>query len=265
VQKLEKFILFDSAAEFTAWLETAKVTRTIRLVQNHHTYKPDYSNFKGDNYLSMLKGMEAWHLQSGFAEIAQNLTTFPDGKIAVCRALDTIPAGIKGANTGGICIEHVGNFDAGGDAMRDAHRQAIIDLNAALCRRFHLTPSTDTIVYHHWWDLVTGARTNGTGVTKTCPGSAFFGGNSVQNAQQNFIPLVAAALGKVKKPPKGGTLYRVSASSLNVRSAPSSTATKVSSLRNGVEVSVYEQKDGWGRVDAKNSLWVSMQFLEAVG
>ncbi|HEX3047324.1 MAG TPA: N-acetylmuramoyl-L-alanine amidase, partial [Bacillota bacterium] len=177
------------------WLGQNSFTRKVKLIQNHHTFMPGYTDFKKNNHFQMLQSMENFHVKSrGFHEIAQNLTTFPDGKVAVCRSINTIPAGIKGANEFGICIEHVGNFDIGGNQMTDEHRNCIIAVNAALCKKFKLTPSTDTIVYHHWWDLDSGKRTNGTGNVKTCPGTNFFGGNSVATAQQSFIPLVKQAM-----------------------------------------------------------------------
>ncbi len=97
-----KFILFD-VAEFAIWLNALQVTRKILQVQNHHTYIPSYRDFTGNNQFERLAAMEAAHLQRGFNEIAQNLTTFPDGTVAVCRPLETVPAGIKGANTNGVC------------------------------------------------------------------------------------------------------------------------------------------------------------------
>lgn len=70
----------------------------------------------------------------------------------------------------------------------------ILFLNALLCKKFNLAVNTDTIVYHHWYDLDIGKRTNGTGKVKTCPGTAFFGGNSVEDARKYFIPLINSAV-----------------------------------------------------------------------
>jgi hypothetical protein len=184
-----KFILL-TLSEFKQWISQKSVLRKIKLIQNHHTFKPDYSNFTGSNHFSLLTGMESYHIHSaGMAEIAQNFTTFNDGMIAVCRTLDKAPAGIKGANQYGICIEHLGNFD-GKDQITDDHQRAIIGINALLCKKFKLIPSVNSIVYHHWYDLDTGERKDGQGNAKSCPGTHFFDGNSVQTAEDNFIPLI---------------------------------------------------------------------------
>jgi hypothetical protein len=192
-----KFLLLD-LTEFEAWLKGLKVIRKIRLVQNHHTWLPDYSIFakKPSNHFGLLESMEKSHLERGFNQIAQNLTTFPDGTVAVCRPFDVIPAGIKGANGNGICMEHIGNFDKGKDFMTEAHKKSIVKVNALLCTKFKLTPSTDTVVYHHWYDLTTGLRVpeSPNSNTKTCPGTNFFGGNTIKACKDNFIPLVTKAL-----------------------------------------------------------------------
>jgi hypothetical protein len=191
MQQHGKFILF-TIAEFAQWLNGLSLVRKIKLVQNHHTWLPDYSTFnKVKDHFKLLSGMERSHIERGFAEIAQNLTTFPDGTIAICRSFETMPAGIKGVNQFGICIEHLGNFDAGSDAMTTAHRNTIIKVNSLLCKKFGLTPSTDSVVYHHWYDLTTGKRVkDGSPNTKTCPGTNFFGGNTIEACAKNFIPLL---------------------------------------------------------------------------
>lgn len=263
-----KFLLFADVAEFGTWLDKASISRKIRLLQVHHTWLPNYSTWKPGKEFDSLASMESGHISRGFDMIGQNLTVFPDGKIAVCRPLDRIPAGIKGANDGGICVENIGNFDAGGDTMTPAQRDAIISLYARMCRRFGLTPSTDSIVYHHWYDLTTGERKNGKGSTKTCPGTAFFGGNTVDAAATNFIPLITAELanlGAPKKPVVETTKhFRVTAESLNVRDAASGSGKVVKALAKGVIVAGFNSKDGWLRIDPKAQLWVSQRFVEAV-
>ncbi|WDU82254.1 peptidoglycan recognition protein family protein [Caloramator sp. Dgby_cultured_2] len=110
--------------EFKEYILKLKVKRTIKLIQNHHTYSPSYKEFK-NNHFRLLEGMERSHLSRGFDEIGQNITIFPDGLIAICRPLDIPPACIKGANENGICIESVGNFDVGGDKMTEEQKRAL--------------------------------------------------------------------------------------------------------------------------------------------
>ncbi|SRR5258708_6106761 len=69
-----KFILFD-VMEFAAWLDGSSFGRVIRLIQNHPTWKPSYANFHRTNHFELLQSMEAAHIERGFSEIAQNLTS----------------------------------------------------------------------------------------------------------------------------------------------------------------------------------------------
>jgi len=186
-----KFILLE-LNEFEGWLNMQVITRKISLVQQHHTYVPAYKHVKKENHFDLCKSMEKEHLGRGFAEIAQNFTTFPDGKIMVCRNINTVPAGIKGANFNGICIENVGNFDIGNDIMTPAHRDTIVSMTRMLLSRLGLNASDKSVVYHHWYDLTLGKRIKreGTGTTKSCPGTNFFGGNTVPSFNANFLPLI---------------------------------------------------------------------------
>jgi hypothetical protein len=171
-----QFILL-SVAEFKEWLGNSHFSRDIWRVQNHHTAAPRYRDFDGSNHFPLLEGMKKWHVQhNGWADIGQNITTFPDGTLAICRSFEKVPACILGQNAGSVCIENLGNFDTGKDRMTPAHRESIIQVNALLCRKFDVPVTTDGIVYHHWFDLGTGKRNNGNGSNvKTCPGTGFFG------------------------------------------------------------------------------------------
>lgn len=183
-------------ADFKEWLSKQNVTRKITLIQQHHTWLPSYKHFNGTNHFTMLVGMETYHKkQMGWKNIAQNITTFPDGKIAVSRPFNIPPDGTIGpkANAHGIAIEHVGNFDVGHDVMTAEQKETIVYLNALLCIKFGLNPSVDTITYHHWWSLKNGERVLDKGpdyYVKTCPGTGFFGGNSTDNAKTYFYPLI---------------------------------------------------------------------------
>ena len=184
-----------TAAEFESWIASQRVTRGIRLVQLHHTWSPAYAQFNGSNHFTLQSNMKSYHLSIGYADIAQNLTIFPDGQVMTGRSLNTAPAGCVGANINGICIENVGNFDVGGDTMTDAQKNAIVRVTAALLKKFGLSPESG-VTYHAWW--TEGGMSLGTYIAgrscKTCPGTAFFGGNTRASYDKCLKPLLVAAM-----------------------------------------------------------------------
>ena len=257
--------------EFENWLNKLSVARTIRYVQEHHTAIPGYQHFTGSNHFERQKSMRDFHVvERGFSDIAQQFTTFPDGTILTGRSMELTPSGIKGFNTHAICIEHFGNFDTGKDAMRKEHAATIVRMTAALCRKFSIPVDTDHVVYHHWFDLNTGKRTNGTGSTKTCPGTNFFGGNNVTDAEKNFIPLVKAATkssGSVitvpENPPAILRYAYVTADTLNVRKGAGTTFDKAPDREPatlGSVLRVYKEKDGWMKISASMNHWVNAKY-----
>lgn len=263
MEKKGKFVHI-TLVEFTDWLEANRFDRQIGVIQNHHTYIPGYAHFKGNNHIALCESMERSHLERGFAEIAQNLTIFPDGDVVLCRSFNTIPAGIKGTNQNGLCIENLGNFDMGGDAMNNAQRNTIVTANARLLMRFGLPCDTDHVVYHHWWDLSTGQRTNGSGNTKSCPGTAFFGGNSVAAAQAGFLPLIAAEMGGAANPsapPLAQFQGEVNTASLRIRDAPGVYGTPLGNVANGALLAIYEVRNGWYRIHPTAQRWVSGRYV----
>lgn len=189
--------------EFRDWLFHAQIKRKVALIQQHHTWLPSYKHFNGSNHFRMLMGMENFHKRKmGWSNIAQNITTFPDGKIAVSRPFNMAPEGTIGprANTTGIAIENFGNFDIGHDVMTANQKETIVYITAVLSIKFGLTPSIDSITYHHWWNLRTKERVLDKGPNysvKTCPGTAFFGGNSTTDAINNFYPLVTRKMQEI--------------------------------------------------------------------
>ncbi|NKE05213.1 LysM peptidoglycan-binding domain-containing protein, partial [Mesobacillus selenatarsenatis] len=147
--------------EFRDWVFNHLFTRKIGKIQQHHTYQPSYQQFNGTNHFSLLKGMEEYHVNSmKWSTISQQLTTFPDGKVAVGRSFNTPPEGSFGLlnesvmreiEADALAIENVGNFDAGNNQMTAEQRETILTVTALLMMRFGLSPSIDTITYHHWW------------------------------------------------------------------------------------------------------------------
>lgn len=177
---------------FKKYMEDLKVERKIERIQLHHTYSPSYAQFKGNNHDALQKGMRNYHVNTnGWADIGQHLTIFPDGVIMTGRRFDAMPAGIFGANAGAICIECLGNFDKGGDVMTEAQKTAIVAAVKILLDKFKLK-AEDDVVYHAWWtssgsdlgDYVKGKS------AKTCPGTNFFGGNTLTAYENNLMPLI---------------------------------------------------------------------------
>lgn len=150
-----------------------------------------------------LEGMRNFHLSQGWSGTGQNITVLEDGRIAISldRDLNETPAGIKGANTGALCVEIVGNFDLGGDAMTDSQRQAVIHLYACLAVKLNIPVDTSHIVYHAWYTasgMWIGDYKKGQS-SKTCPGTIFFRvGNTKAAAEISLIPAVKIEIERIK-------------------------------------------------------------------
>lgn len=177
---------------FKAYIDGLKVTRAVKRIQLHHTWSPSYKNFTGNNHLALQKNMKSYHVNTnGWSDIGQHFTIFPDGVIMTGRSINSSPAGIYGANTGAICIECLGNFDVGGDSMTEEQSAAIVACVKILLDRFKLS-ADDGVTYHAWW--TSGGKGLGDYVrgrsAKTCPGTAFFGGNTLTAYDKNLKPLI---------------------------------------------------------------------------
>ncbi|WP_339194540.1 peptidoglycan recognition family protein [Paenibacillus sp. FSL P4-0176] len=196
------FLLLEPS-EFNGWLQKQKITRTINKLQVHHTWLPNYSTRRNQDHFRCLEGIRTTHLANGWNGTGQNITVFEDGKIAISldRDLNKTPAGIKGANTGALCVEIIGNFDVGGDSMTDEQRQVVLHLYACLAIKLNIPVDTNHIVYHAWYtsagdwlgDYIQGRS------SKTCPGTNFFGhGNTRLAASREFIPGIQAEVQRIK-------------------------------------------------------------------
>lgn len=254
--------------EFETWIAAKQVTRTIFTLQEHHTFAPSYANFTGANHFSLLVGMRNYHVNNnGWSDIGQHFTTFPDGKIATGRSLEWSPACIKGRNENAICIENIGNFDDERDEMTAAHRETIVRASAAIARRFAIPVDVTKIVYHHWFDLNTGARTDGlSGVVKSCPGSNFFGGNKVKNAKENFLPWVLQAMHGNFGQQLAGVLKfgYVTAWSLNVRKGPGTGFGVVNTVTLGAILRIYKVQGNWYKIARNREEWVYRTYVKDV-
>lgn len=262
-----------SISELEAWLPAQSVSRLVRTVQHHHTWAPSYRHFQNNDAFTLQRNMQHHHVgTNGWSDIGQHFSIFPDGMILTGRSLNTAPACIYGQNRDAICIESVGNFDVGHDQMTPAQEDAILRLTAALLKRFSTIRHDEFgIVYHHWFDLGTGRRTDGAGSTKSCPGTAYFGGNTVAAFRANVLPRVRALLGQ---PPAtnhalpGVQGYAVvTASALNVRTGPGTQFDRVSDhgpVQMGAILRVYETRDDWIRIASSHDRWVAGRYTQPV-
>ncbi|MCP9768950.1 amidase [Lacihabitans sp. LS3-19] len=259
-----------SVQEFENWINNTRVARTIIYLQQHHTFSPNYHNFTGSNHFELQKAMKDYHVgTNGWMDIGQHFSIFPDGEIVTGRSLENTPACIYGNNSNAICIENVGDFDQNMDQMTQAQKDSIVKVSAAICKKFSIPINTDKIVYHHWFHLSTGARNNGTGGNKSCPGTAFFGGNKVGDCQSNFLPLVYQALLGATSPPIPAVLKYavVTADSLNIRTQADYRSAKANdrdAATLGSILRVYEELNNWYRISSSQQHWVSARYTQDV-
>lgn len=260
-----------SPIEFENWISTIRVGRTILKIQQHHTYIPNYSHFNGTNHFERQLAMKQYHtVQNGWQDIGQHFTVFPDGSILTGRSLEKSPACITNQNAHSICIENFGNFDSNGDKMTDAQKESILIVTAALCKRFNLPVDSNSIVYHHWFRLDNGLRTNGGVNTKSCPGTAFFGGNNVTDFEQNLKPLLQLKLNGSQPKSKIDSVIRfviVTATKLKIRSLPNASSPNIKerkSLTMGAILRVYKVQDGWYKISSSHSHWIYSKYTNVV-
>lgn len=275
------FRIFDFNG-FNDYLRANTFLRRITFIQNHHTWKPNYThfNFQQPRHLAWLESMRNDHVQNRhWSDIGQHITIFPDGKIGLCRPLDLTPAGIFGANTGAICLEHFGNFDEGCDKMSQEQKQAIIQVNAALCLKFNLQPLSHQVVYHHWYDTrgkrfsqsdIDSGKVLRNKMQKTCPGTNFFAapgtgkGNSMQSARENFYPLIAQEMARQQQGPPPviqPVARRVVARILNVRAGRGASYSIIRRIPRGLQVQVFETEGDWCRLSLNAEEWASAKYL----
>ena len=203
------FTLLENIKEIKEYLDKQKPTRTINKLQVHHMDLPNYTTWNntdkrvyGENReLGRTKSLDAygkqtWNYSDGHGHyIAQHFNVFPNGKVTTGRHLNSTPVGIKGWNTGAICIEIYGCFDKGKDTMTAEQRQTVIALYSLLAHKFNI-PINANGIRPHCWFTAGGSYIgdyNPYKSAKTCPGTNFMGfGNTKKAFENNFYPLVKA-------------------------------------------------------------------------
>lgn len=276
------FTLFENTSEIGPWLKKQKVTRTVNKLQVHHMGLPSYSTWEktdkkvfSNPYFGRTESLDSygkntWNSKSANGKyIAQHFNVFPDGKITTGRSLNSNPIGITGWNTGAICVEIYGNFDKGNDTMTEAQKKAVIALYGELCKRFDITPSASTIRYHAWFtsggtylgDYKAGQS------RKTCPGTAFFGGNTMSAFKKNFLPAIKNYINGEETEKEESTTFkkyiaRVTSTNLNCRKGAGMSHDVVQQIHKGDVFTVVQEQGNW--VKSASGYWVSKSYIEFV-
>lgn len=197
------FTLFDTVAEFETWLNKQNITRTINKLQVHHMDLPNYNTWEttdkrvyGDNReLGRTKSLDSygkskWGYSDGHGHyIAQHFNIFPNGKITTGRDLNSTPIGIKGWNTGAICIEIYGDFDKGVDIMTKEQKATVIAVYALLAKRLKIAIDT-THIRPHCWFTAGGTylgKYDSSRSAKSCPGTNFMGYGVTSTGFNKFL------------------------------------------------------------------------------
>lgn len=196
------FTLLENEKDVKNWLAKQHVSRTITKLQVHMMDLPNYSTWEktdkkvfsephfGRTQSLNSYGKNKWGYSDGHGHyIAQHLNIFPDGKITTGRNLNSTPIGIRGWNTGAICIEIYGCFDKGHDKMTAAQKKAVIYLYGELCKRFDIPVNTSHIRPHCWFTAggTYLGKYNAGRSAKTCPGTAFWGYGCSPDGFAHFI------------------------------------------------------------------------------
>ena len=291
MQTKNGFTLLESAAELRSWLNNQKVTRTVNKLQVHHMALPDYACWvsdkkKTDPHFRRTESLESyskstWNSKSANGKyIAQHFNVFPDGKITTGRSLNSTPIGISGWNTGAICVEIYGNFDKGKDSMTAEQKKAVIYLFGELCKKFGLAANENTIRYHAWF--TSGGAYLGNYVAgksrKTCPGTAFFGGNTMAAFKANFLPAVKNYInnGSTSVPVTTPAIKETSVnkigyvntpgSTLNVRQKPDADSAKLRALSDNAQVNIIaECSNGWLKLNLSGTIgYVNGKYIDGI-
>lgn len=279
------FTLLENAKDVRNWLAKQKVTRNINKLQVHHMDLPNYNTwYKTDVKLfdephfgrtQSLDdyGKRTWKYNDGHGHyIAQHFNVFLDGKITTGRNLNSTPIGIRGWNTGAICIEIYGCFDKGHDKMSSAQKEAVIYLYGELCKRFDI-PVNTTHIRPHCWFTAGGTylgKYNPNRSAKTCPGTNFWGYGCSPEGFAKFIADIKNYVnGKgikvpvIKKVDRTGEKdvpnykVKVITDTLNVRYGASTSYDKISTLKKDDVVTITHEKNGWGLIQGAKG-WISL-------
>lgn len=278
------FTLLENQKDVRNWLAKQRVSRKITKLQVHHMDLPNYSTWEktdkrlfSEPHFGRTQSLDSYGKSkwgSGASDghghhIAQHFNVFPDGKITTGRNLNSTPIGIRGWNTGAICIEIYGCFDKGHDKMSSAQKEAVIYLYGELCKRFDI-PVNTTHIRPHCWFTAGGTylgKYNPNRSAKTCPGTNFWGYGCSSDGFAHFIKDVKNYVEGKKEEPKvvdrsgekdvPNYTVQITTDTLNVRYGASTSYDKISTLKKGDKLVITHEKDGWGLIQGAKG-WISL-------
>lgn len=279
------FTLMKGFKEIQEFLNSKKVKRNIDKLQLHHMGMPNYNTWeKTDKKLFKEPhfgrtqslndyGRKTWGDKDERGKyIAQHFNVFPDGYITSGRSLNDTPIGIKGWNTGAICIEIYGDFDKGKDEMTPEQKNSVIELVGELCKHFTISPGVDTMRYHGWFDSDGDFLGNyiSSKSRKTCPGTNFFGGNTMDAYKKNFLPLIKNYI----NPPVADKIsttkltvntfkVKVIANILSVRAKPTVNSNRVSTIKGGEVFTIVKTDGDWGYLKS-GAGWIHLGYTQKI-
>lgn len=283
------FILMKGSNEIRDFLNSKNVKRKINRIQIHHMALPDYGTWEktdkrifDEPHFGRTKsldefGRKTWGSRDENGKyIAQHFNVFPDGYITSGRSLNSTPIGISGWNTGAICIEIYGNFDKGKDEMTQVQRDAVIALVGELCKEFNISPGENNLRYHSWFTSG-GTYLGGYDPAKsrkTCPGTAFFGGNTMAAYKKNFLPAIKGYLNsgttskpEVAPPVQNETtvtkIVKVTTNELNIREKPDYKSTCKGQVHAGEVYTIVKTAGNWGYLKS-GAGWINLKYTQPV-
>lgn len=275
MKKQYGFIEFENIKEFEEWLNKQKVSRTINKLQVHHMYEPSYDNWESDIALRRQNNIRSYHKNTnGWADIAQHFSIFPDGHIVTGRSLNSTPVGIKGWNTGAVCVEIYGDFDKERDTMNSIQKKAVIACYALLAKKFNV-PINSNNIRPHCWFTASGTYLgdyNKSKSAKSCPGTNFMGYGNTRATFEKFYNDIRN-YGKSSNTSTNSVAETtvnqeglVNATSLNVRSGAGTNYSKIGSLKNNTKVTIVAKcSNCWLKIKFNNSYgYVSADYIDNI-
>ena len=278
--------LLENKKDVKEWLAKQKVTRTINKLQVHHMDMPNYSTWEktdkkvfdephfGRTQSLNDYGKRTWNYSDGHGKyIAQHFNVFPDGKITTGRHLNSTPIGIRGWNTGAICVEIYGDFDKGKDVMTKAQKEAVIYLYGELCKRFKI-PVDTTHIRPHCHFTAGGTylgKYNPSRSAKTCPGTNFWGVGCSKDGFAKFIKDIKNYVNGKKEEPKDEEfkqyIAKPTVDNLNCRKGAGTEYDVECAIDKDTAITIVAEvkaKDGGIWLKAKSGYYVNKKYMKFV-